>query len=326
MTRLFTAAPFVIAEVGSNFRTFDDAMKSIEIAAACGANAAKFQAFDWPALYGTKQMLATIDGINLNYKKMRHQLPLDWLPNLKSQADAHDIELMCTAFSPELVAVVDPYVEVHKIASSDACWPQMLEAVAKTGKPVLISFGGKSDDERRQAMDLLQGKCLNGRDDVVPLYCVAAYPADCAVLPDFHNDTTYDGFSDHTLGYTAAVESARMGAIVIEKHFTAFPDLDTPDRLHSLTPAQFTRMVQLIRGEPVVSEETAMHLRHNRRLIATRDITADEVMTYGVNFGAYRSLVDDTRGLSPFDWERVEGKRATKTITRGMAIGEGDFK
>lgn len=317
MTRLFEARPFVIAEVGSNWQTFEHCIQSISEAKAAGADAVKFQAFNSDALYGTREVA------------LSHELPLGWLPKLKEKADACGIEFMCTAFSPELVVVVDPYVEVHKVASSDAAWPQMLEAVAKTGKPVLISFGAKSGEERAAAMEILNGECQLGRDLVVPLYCVASYPADYVDIPYFKREHEYefDGFSDHTLGYTATLEAAHRGAVVIEKHFTAFPDLETPDRPHSLTPEQFRRMMDLIRGkkESRSSEEHAMILRHNRRLIATRDLAEGEVLTYGANYGAYRSLEDDTRGLSPFAWSEVEGKRATKAIARGKGIGPGDF-
>jgi hypothetical protein len=69
-----------------------------------------------------------------------------------------------------------------------------------------------------------------------------------------------------------------------------------------------------------------MFLRHKRRLIATQDISTDALFNYGVNFGAYRSLEDDTRGLSPFAWEQVQGKKARLEIKRGKPIGLGDFE
>lgn len=319
MTNLFDAKPFIIAEVGSNWQTLEQCRLSIQSAKVCGADAVKFQAFTYRALYGSypEGKVSVM---------LPHELPLAWLPELKKTADACDIEFMCTAFSPELVAAVDPFVSVHKIASSDAAWPQMLDAVAATGKRTLISFGGKSEAEQKQAMARLCGAHVFGRDSVVPLYCIAAYPADCAILPDFCRDGAYDGFSDHTLGYTAAIEAARRGAIVIEKHFTAFPDLDTPDRPHSLRPDQFIRMVNIIRrGEAATSEEDAMILRHNRRLIATCDVEVGTPLLVDHNFGAYRAQYDDTRGLSPFAWEQVQGKKSTKAIKRGEAIGEGDF-
>ncbi len=307
MTRLFEANPYIIAEIGSNWRTLDDCFESIRVAKDCGADAVKFQAFTPEALYG-------LHGVG----SFEHVMRLDWLPRLRAKADEVGIEFGCTAFSPDLVAAVDPFVHWHKVASSDAAWPQMLEAVAKCGKPVLVSMGAKIPPQEQDIYDHLT--TLMDLDLLVQMQCVAAYPADFTDLPSRYGyPHSYDGLSDHTLGYTATVEAARRGAIVIEKHFTAF-DMDTPDRPHSLTPKQFKRMVDIIRGRKVESEEIPMYLRHNRRLIATRDISAGEVLKYGENFGSYRSLKDDTRGASPFDWDKVEGRMAKGSIGRGSTI------
>jgi sialic acid synthase SpsE len=190
----------------------------------------------------------------------------------------------------------------------------MLDSVASMGKPVLVSTGAKTDAETERACAWLEGR--------VPWYtlmtCTAAYPA------DFIEVDGWAGFSDHTLGYTAAVAAAKRGALVIEKHFTAFPDIDTPDRPHSLTPKQFRRMVDIIRGRQVESEEQAMYLRHNRRLIATCDITPGEVMIYGVNFGAYRALQDEPKAMHPFDWELVHGQVAKREIRCGRGVERRD--
>lgn len=336
MTRLFEAKPFVIAEVGSNWRTLEECLHSIQAAKDVGADAVKFQAFNHAALYGwpyPREEIPVVSWIDWDGERrdfppvvvdeMKYALPLEWLVPLAARAKAVGIEFMCTAFSPELVAVVDPFVSVHKVASSDAAWPQMLEAVAKTGKPVLVSMGAK--DTNTVVRIVNHFNYFGPKYPAIFMTCVASYPADCVELPAF-SDAFPHGFSDHTLGYTATVEAARRGAIVIEKHFTAFPDLDTPDRPHSLTPAQFTRMVKLIRGEPVESEEGAMFLRHNRRLVATHDIQPGQHLKYGVNFGAYRSLVDDTRGASPFDWEKVNGRMAKGEIKRGVAISLEDVE
>jgi sialic acid synthase SpsE len=327
MTRLFESKPFIIAEVGSNWQTLEHCLESIKVAKECGADAVKFQAYDYEALYGlspigplkNEKKTATEWSAEASYVEVEGTLDLTWLPALKAEADHHGIELMCTAFSPELVAAVDPYVTVHKVASSDAAYPQLLHAVAKTGKPVLISNGGKTHEDMVKAVELL----LSYDVPVVEMYCIAQYPADYV---DLRVLGCFEGLSDHTLGYTAAVYAADCGATVIEKHFTAFPELDTPDAPHSLNPKQFKRMVDLIRGRNVETEEGEMFARHNRRLIATRDVLASEKLVYGQNFGAYRSLEDDTRGASPFDWEKVEGKVAKGAITRGKAIALEDVE
>lgn len=320
--RLFDSKPMIVAEIGSNFETFEQAVASIGAAKAAGADACKFQLFHRSAMYGFT------DGNDAL------TLPLDWLPKLAEKARACRIDFACTAFSPELVAAVDPYVAWHKVASSDATWPQLLAAVAKTGKPVVLSTGAKSNGDIARAITTLVEAGVDG-DRLIPLYCVASYPArtvDLRVMERMQEVITGPiGFSDHTrdiIGHP--VEAARRGAVLIEKHFTAFPELDTPDRPHSLDPGEFRTMVEHIRGirQPVIGptpEERDMLLRHNRRLVATRDVAAGERLTYGNNFGAYRSLKDDTRGLSPFAWQQVEGGIAAKPIARGDAIGPGDF-
>jgi len=103
--------PFIIAEVGSNWTTLDDCIQSISSAKLCGADAVKFQAFNYDALYGPG-LMPLVKGHNPS-------LPLAWLPKLKDWADTCDIEFMCSAFSPELVEAVNPYVNVHKVASAD---------------------------------------------------------------------------------------------------------------------------------------------------------------------------------------------------------------
>ena len=301
----------LIAEVGSNWEDLTDCLSSISIAKEAGADAVKFQAFTEEALYGFR-----------GEEPMKHALPLGWLPALREKADSCDIELMCTAFSPELVAAVDPFVETHKIASGDLNYPSLLVAVTRTGKPALLSTGAATELEIETAIDFLLGA-----QQVTLLYCVAAYPADfadLAVMDDLRDWALPVGFSDHTLGISMAVEASRQGASVIEKHFTAFPELNSPDRPHSVDPGAFERMAKAIRGviKPRIGptpEEGAMILRHKRRLLAVRDIKAGEILAYGVNYGAFRALENDA-GLSPFDWLENEGKPAKTPIKRGRGI------
>ncbi len=339
MSRLHEAKPFIVCEIGSNWQTLQHCLDSVTQAKLCGADAVKLQAYSWPALYGIDQIsvVGTIpDGMAVpRWKKMAGELPLDWLPALKAQADREGIEFMCTAFSPELIAVVDPYVSVHKVASSDLNYPQLLEAVGKCGKPVLLSTGAASEADIGRALDILD----NLDCDTVLLYCVASYPArtvDLRIMQLLEERFDIDvGFSDHTTDILGApVVACAWGAMVLEKHVTFFPELDTPDRPHSLTGEEFKLMVDHIRGtrEPVIGptiEEKAMVLRHRRRLIATTNVVVGEILRYGENYGAYRALEDDDHGLTPFLWNHEhwgpEGKPAARAITKGKGVGPGDF-
>lgn len=324
---------YLVAEVGSNWHTLEHAVASIGAAAAMGADCAKFQAFTHVSLYGWRKSLGeVVTGSGETWDgEMQYSLPLAWLPALREKADACGIDFACTAFSPELVAAVDPFVPWHKVASSDATWPQLLEAVAETGKPIVLSVGAKSRGDIAAALQTLGGPA---KERTVLMYCVSAYPARTIDLRAMANLRVYGlrvGFSDHSTDIVGhPVEAAHRGAVVLEKHFTAFPDLDTPDRPHSLTMDEFKTMVDHIRfrAKPAIGptpEERDMMLKYNRRLLATRDIAAGDSLVYGQNYGAYRSLKEDMRGMSPFLWRHLEGKGATKAIARGEAIGPGDF-
>lgn len=322
-------APFIVAEVGSNWRTLDDCLMSIRASKACGADAVKFQAFTHEALYGSPMRYDDIGDALL-----KGVLPLEWLPRLKAEADKVGIEFMCSAFSPELLRAVNPFVNIHKIASAELTHVRLLEAARDSGKPVFLSTGASGQADIAQARVTLAAHPM-GPTPVILMYCVAAYPArevNLALIPVMRSHFgSLVGYSDHSLDARTIPQAAiHHGACVLEKHVT-FIEGDTPDSAHSITSGEFERMVLSLRGNPVdrigfTSEEQPMILRHNRRLIATRDIRPGETLEEGVNFGIYRSLKDDTKALSPFAIAKVHGRTAKGAIAAGDGIGPGDIE
>ncbi len=339
MTKLFEAKPFVIAEVGSNWTSYNDCKDSIAMAKAVGADAAKFQAFNGKALFGSvsaaekdaagePQLTGLLDG--------GYNLPLDWIPKLAERCKKVGIEFLCTAFSPELVKAVDPYVEVHKIASSDLTSPEMLEAVKATGKPVILSCGASSKTDVAIALrghEKISWKGFEG-SKVVLLYCNSAYPSrehNLFLMEELKRYGGPVGYSDHSLDVIYAPLSAvkHFGAVVIEKHFKLRDDMQTPDAPHSLNPDQFQLMVDYIRGKRSIEvapskEEKDMLLKHNRRLIATADLKPGTTLKRNENYGAFRSLEEDSNGLSPFFWEQLEGKTLNKEVLAGKGLSTSD--
>lgn len=311
---------FIIAEVGSNWTNFEDASNSISIAKQCGADAVKFQMYTPKEMYGNIPQVEAMKCLNIS----------SWLPKLKEKADACGIEFMCTAFSPEGLREVDKYVSRHKIASSDLSYPGLLLAAKATGKQVLLSTGASSLSDIQLALNVLDKAAVS------LLYCVSSYPAKNVNLFAIDHLKKYFsrwdvGYSCHTTDWYTSVAAVKYhGATVIEKHFK-IRDMDTPDNGHSLAPKEFKMMVQAIRGErdhvvfPDPSERD-MLLRYNRRLIVTTEVKSGNEFRYGENFGCYRSLVDDTEGLSGFLCDRVNGKIAIKAHTPGGPITSGSFK
>lgn len=302
---------FIISDVGSNFTSFEDAKDSIAMAARCGADAVKFQ-------YNTSKDLFA-GGTDSVFS-----FPLDWLPKLKEKADACKVEFMCTAFSPEGLKAIDPYVKRHKIASSDINYWHLLNVSRETRKPLILSCGASSINDIKRAINALQGS------KVTLLYCNSAYPS------TMHNLFMIDelretfkgvdvGFSDHSMDIYSSISAAKhFRAVVIEKHFK-LREMFTPDSEHSLNPEQFKEMTDFIRGKTKAhlgtSEEREMFLKHNRRLVAVRDIAVGERLEFGKTHGAYRVSYEDTAGINPMDWQVVEGKAASKSIKQGESIG-----
>lgn len=330
--------PFIIAEVGSNWSTFDDCKDSIAKAAACGADAVKFQAYDHKALYGINRR-----------KVMPGTLPLEWLPKLKAKADACGIEFMCSAFSPELYEAVDPYVNVHKVASAEMTHIRILQTLRRLGKPVIMSTGASGEADIRGALGVLQEK-VNGYNvdkyayPVILLYCVAAYPARIVCTARITEMAqTFGvpvGYSDHTTDVCEIPIMALFnGAVVIEKHVN-FVEATGPDAPHSLSVDEFQTMViglqnvkscrlecksRWVHEAGPTCEETPMILRHNRRVLAITDIALGQTLQEGVNFGIYRSLKDDTVAAHPFAIDQMVGKPVKRAIKAGDGIGTGDI-
>lgn len=239
---------FIVSDVGSNWKRYDDpkqnkecALLHIREAAKCGVNAVKFQLFTHEELYG-------FPGDDT------YALPREWLPDLKAECDKHKVEFMCTAFSAEGVRAVDPFVNIHKIASAEAMHGGIQDAVLATDKPFLASLGGATPDNIARLVRKYRGK------EMVFLECVAAYPAkasdyNLAALVKIGALGVPIGISDHTLGNAVALTALGIGASVFEKHFmlrTTMPweERDfpgTPDEGHSYCDIGMKNYVEQLR-------------------------------------------------------------------------------
>ncbi len=238
---------FVIAECGSSHvGQLDFALEMIDRAADAGADAAKFQMF-------------RVDRLPRLHESARpFELPYDWLPELKERCDDDEIAFLCTAFDADSLCSVDPFVEAHKISSTEACDPGWTQTVISTGKPVLWSEGYKRapDDP-----------------NIVPLVCRPEYPADRRDYLIFVGaDGTCDmndpggviprgvwGVSDHTLDPTLVpLMAVAMGASVIEKHVTLGDrSAGSPDQVVAIDFAAFGAMVVRIReAQDVVGRQS----------------------------------------------------------------------
>ena len=309
--------PFIIAEIGSNWHSIEDCMRSIEAAKKAGADAVKFQAFTFESLYGLGKSHTPI-----TYSKA-YELPLEMVSRLKNHADKCNIEFMCTAFDPDTLKSLDPYINAVKIASSDLNYIELLQTAAKMRKPIFLSTGGATEAAITAAMSHLNG-C-----QVVLMYCVAAYPApnvNLFAIDEMKKISPLVGFSDHTTDpmYLPLAAVKNHGAVAIEKHFSVVGS-DTPDGYHSLDERDFAVMANFLNGvkKPSIGPlecERDMLLKHKRRLICIKEIKEGDRFVYKENYGVYRSLLPDLSGLSPYLAKEINGSKARIAIEPGQPI------
>lgn len=308
----------IIAEVGSNWEVLEDCVFSIKKAKESGADAVKFQYFNAKELYGPKAA------------SVYHEMPDTWLPILKDYADKNYIEFMCTAFSPEGYREVDPFVNVHKIASSEMNHPGILQTVKQMGKPAIVSTAGFLKNEIHQAVVRLKDI------PVTVLYCVGDYPAKLVdfrhleALRDYMGPGYAIGYSDHSNDVMNIPRLAKQhGATVIEKHVD-FIGLDTPDSPHSLNQDEFRLMCLNLRSE-VSPDETwlysnnKMRSQYHRRLVTTKPVKPLETFGLGRNVEVYRGTYECAKAISPFDSHLVEGKRCKRAVNEGHIITLDDL-
>jgi len=239
-----TGMPLLIAEIGFNHEgNLETAATMIRAAADSGADAVKFQTFRAADL-----ALPSAPHYDLIRKAEMNAADAGFL---SEQARKAGIEFFSTPFSLAAVNILESVdVPAYKIASMDVTTPYLLEAVAKTGKPVILSTGMATLDEIAVAvMHLRHGGCA----DIGLLHCLSLYPAqarDCNLAAIGRIRETFGvptGWSDHFPGSTACLAAFCAGADIIETHFTLDSSITGGDHAHSLDPQGMKKLVSDMR-------------------------------------------------------------------------------
>ncbi len=294
---------YFIADISANHDgDLERAKMLIRMAKEAGADAAKFQNFRAPKIvsdYGFTNMKDQLSH-QASWKKSVFQvysdasIPFDWTPVLKEECDKVGIDYFSSPYDFEAVDYLDPFVPAHKIGSGDIDWLEMLEYIAKKGKPVIIASGAANIGEVQQAVHTL----LAINPQVVLLQCNTNYTAS-AVNYDYINLRvlqTYQtmfpgitvGLSDHTHGHATVLGAVTLGARVIEKHFTDDTTRVGPDHPFSMTPAAWKDMVDRTReleralgsaDKTISGNEKDTSVVQRRCVRAARDLKAGEKLS-----------------------------------------------
>lgn len=328
---------YVIAEIGHNHQgKLSLAIELIEEAAECGVHAVKFQKRDLKQLY-TDQFLnepyASKNSYGDTYGEHREVLEFnfDEMMSCKKRAEQLNLDFIITPFDLSSLDFCEKIgVKYYKIASGDLTNHQLITAIAKLEKPIIISAGASSLNEIKETCKLLSTfNC-----PFALLYAVSSYPANLsdlnlkrikelqALFP-----STPIGYSGHDLGIEATKIARSMGAMIIEKHFTLDHSLKGTDQSFSLDPTEMKNLVEqliemdLILGTSYAGDDQLNNYELDARrklgkgVYANQKIEADTILTNDL-------FVIKSPGtkLTPNKVESILGKRTTQSIPEGAPI------
>lgn len=284
---------YFIAEIGANFDgSIDKAKRLIDAAKNAGADCAKFQTFSTPQIVsegGFSHM--QLKGVHGSWGRTVSEVfkdaefPVAWHKEISDYCKAIDIDFSTSPYFKEAVDLcVDLDVPFIKIGSGDITWLEMLDYIARKGKPVMLATGDATMSEIDEAVRTIEA---TGNKDLVLMQCITNYPskiesANVNVLKTYQSAfDVLTGYSDHAPGHVVALASVVIGGRVIEKHFTLDKTDKGPDHPHSMEPQEFKFMVDSIREveramgstrKEVVAEEGETVYVQRRCLYAKNDM------------------------------------------------------
>jgi N,N'-diacetyllegionaminate synthase len=255
---------FFIAEIGKNFidseeeKTAEEYLEKAKLlvlsAKKSGADAVKFQTHFYEDEQLPVQVISShfkgMDRYNW-VKKNFLSTPFDnfWKP-LMNFCSQKDITFFSTPMSRGAAIILEKLnVPLWKVGSADVLDFVMLDFIANTKKPIILSTGMSTMDEIEKTVFFLKKR----KAQIKLLHCVSKYPCpknevNLATIQLLKNKFNVPvGFSDHSLEIEPAAIAVGLGAEIIEKHFTFDRNFWGSDHKVSMLPEEFSRMVKLIR-------------------------------------------------------------------------------
>ncbi|WP_205944559.1 pseudaminic acid synthase [Pelagibius litoralis] len=326
--------PYIIAELSGNHNgELERALALVEAAASAGADAVKLQT------YTADTMTIDHDGQDFRIEgglwdgKTLYELyewahtPWEWHEAIFAKGG----ELGLAVFSSPFDATAVDFLEglgapAYKIASFEVTDLPLIEKVAKTGKPMIISTGMANLDEIDEAMETARA---HGSGEIVLLHCISGYPTppeevNLRTLSDLTKRFgAVSGLSDHTLGPEVPIAAVALGAHVIEKHFTLHRADGGPDAAFSLEPQELQQLCETCRttwaalGQAGYARKPSElgNAAFRRSLYVVEDIAAGQPFTEK-NLRAIRP----GHGLPPKHLRDFLGKPAKNAIKRGTPL------
>jgi pseudaminic acid synthase len=341
----FDYKPFIIAEMSGNHnQSLDRALDIVTKAAETGVDAIKLQTYtsDTMTLDINEGDFFINDKTSLWYGKSLYDLykvahtPWDWHQPIMEKAKSLGLICFSTPFDETAVDFLENLnVEAYKIASFENKYISLIEKVAQTGKPVIVSLGMTSLSDIDDIVNTLRS---SGCENFILLKCTSSYPSspensNLLTIPHLRKLFNCEvGLSDHTRGIGVSVASVAVGASVIEKHFTLRRSDGGVDSQFSMEPEEMKQLVTesekawLALGNISygLTESEKQSIVFRRSIYIAEDVKKGDTLNkknlrivrpgYGLEPKYYKNLLNsrvnqDIRKGTPFNWKFVINKK-----------------
>ena len=323
--RIGSERTFIISEIGNNHNgSYEKAIQMIDDSIEIGVDCVKFQMRHLEEVYRSRSL--SKDGEDLGTEYVidllnRFELTVDEHRKISQYCKDKNILYMCTAWDSKSIDVLETFnVAAYKVASADLTNMPLLDKLALTEKPLILSTGMSTENEIHKTVSFLNSKKVS----FALLHCNSTYPAPLHdinlrwmnKLKEIH---PIIGYSGHERGINVSLAAVALGAGIVERHYTLDRNMEGPDHAASLLKKEFSALVKGVReveeclgkGNERFLSQGEMINRENlsKSLVSSMNIKAGTILSK-----EHIKVSSPGQGLSPQFYEDLVGCELKRDI------------
>ena len=321
---------FIIAEIGQAHDGSLGILHSyIDAIAETGVDAIKFQTHIAEAessIYEPFRVnFSYEDATRYDYWKRMSFTPNQWRV-IKDHCNQVGLEFMSSPFSQEAVNLLEALgVKRYKIGSGEVSNYLMLEKIAKTGKPILLSSGMSSFAELDKSVAFIQ----SFGNDLTILQCTTDYPTPperVGINVILEMKQRYPGvrvgLSEHTGKIYTGLAAVALGADALEFHAVFDKRMFGPDTSSSLTIEDVKKLVEGVRfienmhNHPIDKKDNSNFLELKKIFEKSLAVNKNLEAGHEISFDDLETKKPANKGISASDFEKVIGKKIKKSLNK----------
>lgn len=332
------SSPFIIAEIAqAHDGSLGMAHAYIDAVAKTGCNAIKFQTHIAEAESSIHEpfrvKFSKQDATRMEYWR-RMEFSLEQWKELKIHCDTVGIEFMSSPFSNAAVDLLEEVgVKRYKIGSGEVNNFVLLEKVAQTGKPIIISSGMSSFKELDATVAFLKERKV----EFSILQCTTSYPTKpkqfglnvISELRERYNVSV--GFSDHSSSIESCIAATTLGAEILEFHVVFDKEMFGPDAKSSLNFKETTQLVKAVSNiqtalnHPVDKNNNLEYVDLKQIFEKSLAVNVNLKKGHILTFSDLEAKKPKGYGILASEYEKILGKKLNKNLSQWDFLNDEDL-